>query len=331
MIPVWLLSGLCLGWALAIPQAAAAGARIPVILDTDIGDDIDDTWALGLLLKSPELDLKLVVGDQGKAQYRARLIAKLLTAAGRSDIPVGVGLEVNAAGDGAQAEWIKGFDLQSYGGRVRSDGVQAIIDTIMQSPEPITLIAIGPVPNLAAALEREPRIAQRARLVGMHGSVRSGYGGAKDISAEYNVKCDVKACQKVFTAGWDILITPLDTCGLVDLSGARYQAVRDSRDPVAAAIIQNYRVWHKAQDKGAHPSVADTRSSTLFDTVAVYLAFSVNLVKVERLGIRVDDQGFTRIDPSAKSIQVATAWKDLPGFEDLLVKRLTSPSPAKAP
>ena len=46
-------------------------APIPVILDTDIGDDIDDTWALALLLKSPELDLKLVVGDYGEAQYRA--------------------------------------------------------------------------------------------------------------------------------------------------------------------------------------------------------------------------------------------------------------------
>ncbi len=48
----------------AADKGSVKGARIPVILDTDIGGDIDDTWALGLLLKSPELDLKLVVGDK---------------------------------------------------------------------------------------------------------------------------------------------------------------------------------------------------------------------------------------------------------------------------
>ena len=77
---------------MARDQPRAPGARTPVILDTDIGDDIDDTWALALLLRSPELDVKLVVGDYGKALYRARLIARFLTVAGRTDIPVGVGL-----------------------------------------------------------------------------------------------------------------------------------------------------------------------------------------------------------------------------------------------
>ena len=53
--------------------------------------------------------------------------------------------------------------------------MQAIIDTIMKSPRPVTVIAVGPVQNIAEALKREPRIAQRARFVGMHGSVRVGY------------------------------------------------------------------------------------------------------------------------------------------------------------
>ena len=104
-------------------DAAAAGATgntdakpshpIPVILDTDIGDDIDDTWALVLLLKSPELNLKLVVGDYGEAQYRARLLAKLLERAGRTNVPVGVGLDIAPRGDGRQAAWIKDYDLKS--------------------------------------------------------------------------------------------------------------------------------------------------------------------------------------------------------------------------
>src|SRR5471030_1364820 len=81
------IAGLGLLWLgctlAALPVRAAETnpakpAPISVILDTDIGDDIDDTWALVLLLKSPVLDLKLVVGDYGESQYRARLLAKLL-------------------------------------------------------------------------------------------------------------------------------------------------------------------------------------------------------------------------------------------------------------
>jgi inosine-uridine nucleoside N-ribohydrolase len=291
---------------------------IPVILDTDIGDDIDDTWALALILKSPELDLRLVVSDNGNAVYRARLIAKMLQAAGRTDVAVGVGLKAEDKG-GRQAQWVEGYDLKSYPGKVHQDGVQAIIDTIMNSPEPVTLIAIGPVQNLAAALEREPRIAQKARFVGMHGSVRKGYGGKPTIEAEYNVKVDAKACRKAFEAAWDMTITPLDTCGLVQLKGEKYAAVRDSKDPLAAALVENYRIWAK----GDKPPTA---SSILFDTVAVYLAFTENLLKMEKLGIRVDDKGMTLIDPAAKVMNVATEWKDMAAFEDLLVKRLTGPT-----
>jgi inosine-uridine nucleoside N-ribohydrolase len=311
-------------FAVALQQGAVAGTKalkkpIPVILDTDIGDDIDDTWALAMLLKSPEVDVKLVVGDKAKSLYRAKLIAKLLEVAGRTDIPVGVGCG-SKNGVGRQAEWVKDYDLMSYPGTVHEDGVQAIVDTIMKSAEPITLIAIGPLPNLKVALEREPKIAERARFVGMHGSVRLGYGGNKKISAEYNVRADVKACQAVFTAPWDMTITPLDTCGIVHLRGDKYAAVRDSKDKVAAAVIANYRLWAK------NPTQADKASSTLFDTVAIYLSFADALCGMETLGIRVDDQGYTRIDPKAKKMRVATSWKDMGAFEDLLVQRIIGPT-----
>jgi len=311
--------------ALLFIAATAAAKPIPVILDTDIGDDIDDTWALGLLLKSPELDLKLVVGDFGRPQYRAKLLAKFLQTAGRADVPVGIGIETSSKGAESQAEWVKDYDLKSYPGKVHQDGIQVLIDTIMRSPEPITLICIGPVPNIAAALEREPRIAQRAKFVGMHGSVRVGYGGNKKISAEWNVRADAKACQRAFTAPWDMTITPLDTCGLVKLEGDRYQRVRDSKDPIAAAIIANYRLWAKTRQKT--PDAAEKISSTLYDTVAVYLAFRHDFCQMERLGIRVTDTGFTEIDAQAKSVNVATAWKNLDAFHDFLVERLTTKSP----
>jgi inosine-uridine nucleoside N-ribohydrolase len=150
-----------------------AGRAVPVILDTDIGDDIDDTWALALLLRSPELDLKLVVTDYGDTVYRARLVAKLLQAAGRTDVPIGVGVR-QWEKDGPQAEWIRGYSLARYPGHVHEDGVEALVDLVMRSPEPVTLIAISPPPTLRAALEREPRLAGRVRLVGMYGSLREG-------------------------------------------------------------------------------------------------------------------------------------------------------------
>ena len=311
----------CLLLSMCLPSgvAAAPAARpLPVILDTDIGDDIDDTWALTMLLKSPELDLKLVVGDNYNAVYRARLLAKMLQTAGRTDVAVGVGLKPEDKG-GRQAQWVEGYDLKNYPGKVHQDGVQAIIDTIMNSPEPVTLIAIGPVQNIAAALEREPRIAQKAKFVGMHGSVRKGYNGKPTIDAEYNVKVDAKACRKVFEAAWDITITPLDTCGLVQLKGEKYATVRDCKDPLTAALVENYRIWAK----GAKPPTA---SSILFDTVAVYLAIQQDLAKMEKLGVRVDDKGMTLLDPAAKVVNVATEWKDLGAYEDFLVKRLIGPT-----
>jgi inosine-uridine nucleoside N-ribohydrolase len=293
--------------------------RIPVILDTDIGTDIDDTWALAMLLKSPELDLKLVVTDTGNTTYRARVAAKMLEVGGRADVPVGVGTRL-ADETGPQEPWLAGYELSDYPGVVHPDGVGALIETIVRSPDPITLICIGPVPNVAAALEREPGIAERARFVGMHGSVRLGYDGSKEVSAEYNVRVDPQACQVAFAAPWDVTITPLDTCGLVRLQGKKYRAVRDSDAPLIQALIENYRIW--AERVRWAKVDAEKHSSTLFDTVAIYLAFCEELLVMESLGIRVTDDGYTVVDDKAKAIDCAMAWRDLAAFEDFLVERL---------
>ena len=283
--------------------------RIPVILDTDIGTDIDDTWALAMLLNSPELDLKLVVTDTGDTTYRAQLVAKLLEIGQRTDVPVGIGLHLPGP-PSTQEAWVTDYDLDSYPGAIHEDGVDALIETIMDSDEPVTLLCIGPVPNIAAALEREPRIAQRARFVGMHGSVRWGYNGKAEIDAEYNVRAHAEACQKVFTADWDMTITPVDTCGLVRLTGEKYQRVHDCRTPLAQALMENYRIWAAARPFSHHFD-ASTESSVLFDTVAVYLTFAQDLLLMEDLGIRVTDDGYTVIDDDAKVIHCATAWKNM--------------------
>ncbi|MBI2302387.1 MAG: nucleoside hydrolase [Armatimonadetes bacterium] len=291
---------------------------IPTILDTDIGGDIDDTWALALLLRSPELDLKMVSTDTGNTTYRAKIAAKLLQAAGRSDVDVAVGLHQSDAA-GGQAEWVKDYDLATYPGRVEQDGVAALIRKIRESPRPITLICIGAMPNIAAALRQAPDIAGKCHFVGMHGSVRVGYDGSAKVSAEANVVNDASACRAVFEAPWlSRTITPLDTCGLVHLTGDLYQQVRQSQALLPRLVMENYEHWSKAVH-GPDPAV---QSSTLFDTVAVWLAFSRDFVTMEPLPIRVTNDGFTRIEEGAPRLDVASGWTDQAAFERELVARM---------
>lgn len=314
----------------AAAQSPAARPPIPVILDTDIGDDIDDTWALILALKSPELDVKLVVTDFGNTVQRAKLVARVLELAGRTDIPIGIGIKENDD-PGPQAEWVKGYDLAQYPGRVLKDGVQALIDTAMGSPEPMTLIAIGPPPNLKAALEREPRIAGRLRLAGMYGSIHKGYDGKPKPEPEWNVKASPAAARALLAAPWrEAILTPLDTCGRVQLSGERYARVRGSSDPLLRGLVEAFSTWCNNRDWCAKdPAFVSVKSSTLFDCVAVYLAISRDLVKTETTGVRVTDEGLTVPDPSARAFTWATEWTSLDDFEEWLTVRLTAPVPAR--
>jgi inosine-uridine nucleoside N-ribohydrolase len=318
LLPLSLASA---GFAATAP--ADARPRIPVILDTDIGDDIDDTWALALLLRSPELDLKLVVTDYGDTHYRARLVAKLLETAGRSDVPIGVGIRQADRG-GPQSAWLGDYPLERYPGKVHADGVKALIDTAMASEEPVTLIAIGPPPNLEAALDREPRLAGRLRFAGMYGSLRRGYGGKATPDPEWNVKAAPAAARAVLGAPWAAaIVTPLDTCGTVQLKGERYARVLASKDPLAKAVVENYRLWCPNQEWCTKdPEHVSAKSSTLFDTVAVYLAFARDLVSVEWLGVSVRDDGLTVPDPAARALDWAVDWKDPQAFEELLASRL---------
>lgn len=304
----------------------------PVILDTDICDDIDDTWAIAVMLQSPELDCKLITTAVGNTEAKAKVVAKFLEKVGRTNIPVGIGVKQND-GSHRQTPWAADYNLSSYPGRICKDGVQAIIDTIMGSPTRVTLIALGPLPNIAEALKREPRIAEKADFVGMHGSIYLGYGkGGPD--AEYNVKADAAAAKKVFTAPWSMTITPLDTCGLVSLDGDKYQKVLQRKSVITTTLLENYRTWFKEglrADKkvkeGDFERLTDEKlkssSTTLFDTVAIYLAINQDLVQMEKLPVRVTDDGFTRVEEGAKSVECAVKWKSLDGYEGWLTERLT--------
>lgn len=298
-----------------------APRKTPVILDTDIGGDIDDTWALGFLLRCPELDLKLVSTGTGDPVYRAKTACKFLQNVGRADVPVGIGLPTRIdAVNKTLATWVEDYDLKAYPGRLHRKGIRALIDAIMNSPLPITLISIGPLTNIREALELEPGIVCNCRFVGMQGSVFRGYDGNPAPHAEYNVVHDVPSAKEALSADWlSTTLTPVDTCGLVRLAGDRYRAVRDSGDPIASTIIENYRHWRWGGED------FKTRSSVLFDTVAVYLGFSEEYLKIEELAVSVTDDGFTKPDTRGKAMRLAIDWRDMAAFQDLLATRLTKP------
>lgn len=295
--------------------------KIPIILDTDIGFDIDDTWALGLMLKCPEFDVKLITTTSEDTTIKAKLVAKFLEITGRTDIPIGIGPKKSNR-KGPLFSWIKKYDLTKYPGVIYENGIETLCKTIEDSPDHVTVIAIGPLGNIAEALTLNPQITDNSCFVGMQGSIRIGYGGSPTPHIEYNVLSDIQACRAVFQARWEKTITPLDTCGNIVLSGKNFERILNCHNPIVNAIKVCFEIWAKKRRRSQLINVQG-RTSILFDTVAVYLAFAEDLINIEDLKIRVSKKGLTRIDEKGKTIRCATSWKDSQAFKDLIVNRLT--------
>ncbi len=296
--------------------------KIPVILDTDIGLDIDDTWALGLLLKSPELDVKLITTSSDNTPLKAKLVAKFLERVDRTDIPIGIGPQENRK-KGWLYSWIKDFEISRYSGTIHENGTDVLCSAIIESPEPLTLISIGPLGTVAGALKTNPKITKNSRFVGMHGSIRNGYWGTNTPHREYNVKKNIEACREVFQAPWEKTITPLDTCRDIVLSGELLERVKECDNISVNLIKEHFEIWKK----NIIPKLIlskKNKTSVLFDTVAIYLGFSEDLLNIEELKIEVTDSGLTQISEEGTLVRCATSWKDLEGFKELLVDRLTN-------
>jgi inosine-uridine nucleoside N-ribohydrolase len=311
------MTALLLAAPILMMSAAPTGAAMPVVLDTDLGDDIDDTWALAMLLGCPELDLKLIVTAAHDTPAKTRLVAKILERMGRTDIPIGTGIKT---GDRKlnQAKWLGDYSLDGYKGTVHEDGVQAMIDCIKSSKTLVTLIVIGPQSNIKEALRRDPSIAQNARVVTMAGSVHIGYDGKEGRSPEWNVVCDIEAARAVFAAPWDITMASLDTCGILQLKRDRYRAVQESKGARAVTVIENYDQWANRKH------YAEDSSSILFDTLAVYLAFDQACCEMETVKLSIDDKGNTVPDENGRPVHCALKWKDMDGFEQVVVRAVTA-------
>jgi len=278
---------------------------IPILLDTDIGTDIDDAFALALVMRSSELDLVGVTTVSGDTQARARLTARLLIDAGRGLVPVAAGapgkplpIEQTRFGDG-----VEGPPMLSQ------PAMEFMKDQIEQARVPLTLVAIGPLTNVAQLITRYPDTARKLkRIVMMGGSIALGYGTSRKPAAEYNIASDAKAAQVVFGSGIPILMAPLDATAMLDLNAAERKRVFEHHTPLTDDLARLYPLW-------GHPT------PILFDPLAVAMLIDPSLCRTKPLALAVDDKGFTRVGRGRPNAVVALT-SDKQRFLQLLLHRI---------
>jgi inosine-uridine nucleoside N-ribohydrolase len=279
------LSLALLAWAGAAPAERAPGP-LKVILDTDIGTDIDDAWALGLAMTSPEFDLLAVTIADGDTAARARLACKLLHIADRSSVPVAVGRPtLPPKGVDYQFTWAEDFTAKRP---VTQSAAQLIVDTVRRFPNEVTLVAVGPLQNVADALRLEPRLpALVKRVVLMSGSIRGSAWNPAPVP-EWNVVRATADAQLVYAAGFPMTTVPLDSTSYVQLKDEERERLRARGSPLTRSLEALYRLWLDG------PS----RRMTLHDQLAVAETARPGefFGHCDPLRLRVDDQGFTRID-----------------------------------
>jgi len=286
------------GQAKDAPAAGATGRQL-VIIDTDIGDDVDDAYAVGLALQSPELRILGITTAFGNTPLRARLLARLLEETGRTEIPVAVGIEkypANAKPNFSQAKYAERGPQKKLPG-----AVDFLLEEIRKHPGEITLIAIGPETNLGAAIEREAETFRKLkRVVLMGGSVYRGYDGfayptgTPHPQAEWNIVCDVAAAQRVFASGVPLYVMPLDSTQikLQELERARIFSNGSALTDALTVLTQQWTGF------------TGQRTPTLFDAVAVGYAIAPELCPTKGFRLQVDDAGYTKVEEGKSNAQV---------------------------
>ncbi len=299
-------------------QAAAGGASVPqpqlVILDTDIGDDIDDAFALALALRSPELHILGVTTTFGDTELRARLLDRYLGAAGRSDIPVAAGPAAKTDNPFTQAAYARQAPERKH-----ADGADFLLSQIRSHPGEITLIAIGPLVTVQAAIERDPATFRKLkRVVMMGGSIYRGYddgktGEHRPPDAEWNINRNPAGAQALLAAGVPIFMMPLDSTQ-IHLQQAQREAIFSHGSPLTDQLTLLYHQWMTG-------SGGQVVTPTLFDPVAVTYAIRPELCPAKPMRLEVDEKGFTRPAAGAPNAQVCLQ-SDEKGFLDLLRTRI---------
>jgi purine nucleosidase len=259
-------------------NARAQTTKQLVILDSDIGDDIDDAFALALAENSPEFQILGVTTAFGDTSLRAQLAVRFLAATGHANIPVAAGVPTQPRTKFTQAKYAAAGDKNKI---LPRSGPDFLLEQIRKYPNQITLIAIGPLTNLAAAIDKDSATFRRLkRIVMMGGSVNSGYDHNPHPDAEWNIVCDIPAAKKAFASGVPLYIMPLDST-ILKMDEQKRDRLFAQSNALSTALQELYREW-------AQPT------PTLFDAMAVAYAVEPSLCPTTPLHLTIDDKGFTR-------------------------------------
>jgi len=300
---------------------------IPVVIDCDPGHD--DAIAIMLALGSPEVELRAVTTVSGNAplQRTTANAIRVLDHVGRSDVPVAAGADRPLVRDPyPQGEvhgesGLDGPDLPPPGrAPLEAHAVDVIAEIAMSSDRPATLIAIGPLTNIAIFVARHPDAAAALeRVVVMGGSI--GLGNVTP-AAEFNIWGDPEAARRVFTSGLHVTMVGLDVTQKALFTGEQNERMRPRgrAAALAAELVDYYR--------RAHPRVGGT---PIHDAVAVAQVVKPELLTLAHCHVEVDcgpvSRGRTLVDlrgVTAGQPNVHVATDVDPAFNDLMADRIAS-------
>lgn len=326
--------------ALLAPPAVAAPKAIPVVLDTDIGGDIDDAFALALALASPELDIVGIttVGrggdpdpfvqhiDKTRDEDRAWLVCRFLTQVGRKDLPVAAGADPQPK---SPLDWqiqYRRHPAAIYNRTlkpVKGSAVELLARLANEKNGELVVVALGPLTNVARFIKEQPDAAKKVkRFVIMGGSVAVGYDGKPKPEPEWNIKLDAPAAKAVFASGLPLTVVPLDATATLRLEKKHRDAIFAANSMLTFQVQNLYELW-------------DKETPILFDPAAVLAAFDETPFTWKELNLAVDDTGMTLAKEGKPNARVAVATRG--EFIGLVVDRLKAhgkpalPQPPKHP
>jgi purine nucleosidase len=282
-------------WAVALSAVSSSAQNSrpeKIIIDTDIGDDIDDAFALALALRSPEVQILGISTAFGDTETRAKLVDRMLGETVRQDIPVAVGAATSAPNTLSQRRYGEG----SYFARASHPAaVDFILDQIRRNPGEITLVCIGPLVNVGAMIDKEAQTFRMLkRVVIMGGSVDRGYGDPygppTPPEPEWNIKNDIPSAQKLFSSGVPLYVMPLDSTQLKMDEVKRAFLFRQG-SPLTDALTILYHQWGQ-------------QTPTLFDPMTIAFIDDPGLCPVQPINIVIDEKGMMRRGPGAPNAQV---------------------------
>ena len=286
----WLVLTLCL----CLAQTGWAAEKQKVLFDCDLAGDVDDAFAVGLLLASPEFEVLGLVMDHGNTAKRAQVACRLLYQLGLDQVPVAIGRatpsvvgeQEGIAGDSNQFVWGQGFEQLKP---IAQPGADFIIEQLRKYPGQIIVFTVGPVCNLQDVLKKDPDALKLAkRIVSMFGSFYMGYAGGPVPDAEWNVRADVEAAKRFVASGAKITYAGLDVTTMVKLNEENRTRLLYRKSPLTDALCGLYSLWRFEEYAKPDP--------TLFDAVAVGMVLWPELFTVRPAHVEVIDGGYTVIN-----------------------------------